>query len=94
MTIPVLRGETDKQNSYTCWKCGLLGHSATHCKTKNMYCNKCNSDTHNTKVCKSRRNKETPIVDNDTEEEAKKVVGRKKPQEPKKDAKPTKKKKN
>ena len=71
MTIPVLRGETDKQNSYTCWKCGILGHSATHCKTKNLHCNKCNNDTHNTKVCKygrhPRDNKVTPPVDNDTE---------------------------
>lgn len=48
---------TQKDNNFTCYKCGIKGHKANNCKKTNLHCTKCKRNGHVDSVCRSNMGK-------------------------------------
>ena len=61
--------KTTKQD--ICYSCGERGHRKNTCTVKNKYCTNCNSSTHNTIICKSKKsNNSSKSVSNSTSDDS------------------------
>ena len=43
-----------------CYRCGGLGHMRRECKATNLWCNRCQSSSHNSSACRAKSGNERP----------------------------------